>query len=169
MLLSIGIVGFAALLTRRRLATDAGSASTSINLLLIALIGMNGTALAADLFSLYVFLEITAVASFILIALNAEANALEGAFKYLILSAVATRPDALRHRAAAPDRGRSTASPPSRPRSAASPQSLFVRIAVCLFMCGLFIKGGLVPFHGWLPDAYSAPRRRRSPCCWPAS
>ena len=25
-----------------------------------------------------------------------------------------------------------------------------------LFLCGLFIKGGLVPFHGWLADAYSA-------------
>jgi multicomponent Na+:H+ antiporter subunit D len=25
-----------------------------------------------------------------------------------------------------------------------------------LFVCGLFIKGGLVPFHAWLPDAYTA-------------
>jgi multicomponent Na+:H+ antiporter subunit D len=27
---------------------------------------------------------------------------------------------------------------------------------VMLFLGGLFIKSGLVPFHGWLPDAYSA-------------
>ncbi len=27
--------------------------------------------------------------------------------------------------------------------------------AIALFLIGLFIKGGLVPFHGWLPDAYS--------------
>ncbi|MFC1501479.1 complex I subunit 5 family protein [Elusimicrobiota bacterium] len=25
-----------------------------------------------------------------------------------------------------------------------------------MFLGGLFIKGGLVPFHGWLPDAYSS-------------
>ena len=28
--------------------------------------------------------------------------------------------------------------------------------AIGLFVCGLLIKGGLVPFHGWLPAAYSA-------------
>ncbi len=31
-----------------------------------------------------------------------------------------------------------------------------VMFAVGIFICGLFIKGGLVPFHGWLPAAYSA-------------
>lgn len=31
-----------------------------------------------------------------------------------------------------------------------------VIFAVGVFICGLFIKGGLVPFHGWLPAAYSA-------------
>jgi multicomponent Na+:H+ antiporter subunit D len=34
--------------------------------------------------------------------------------------------------------------------------SLFVKLAIALFLCGLFIKSGIVPFHGWLPDAYSA-------------
>jgi multicomponent Na+:H+ antiporter subunit D len=29
-------------------------------------------------------------------------------------------------------------------------------LAVVLLMGGLFIKSGLIPFHGWLPDAYSA-------------
>jgi multicomponent Na+:H+ antiporter subunit D len=31
-----------------------------------------------------------------------------------------------------------------------------VRIALGAFICGLFIKGGLVPFHGWVIGAYSA-------------
>jgi multicomponent Na+:H+ antiporter subunit D len=29
-------------------------------------------------------------------------------------------------------------------------------LAVAIFIGGLSIKGGLVPFHGWLPDAYSS-------------
>jgi formate hydrogenlyase subunit 3/multisubunit Na+/H+ antiporter MnhD subunit len=33
---------------------------------------------------------------------------------------------------------------------------LLAQIAVGAFTCGLLIKGGVVPFHGWLPDAYSA-------------
>jgi multicomponent Na+:H+ antiporter subunit D len=31
-----------------------------------------------------------------------------------------------------------------------------VLLAVGLFVGGLFIKGGLVPFHAWVPDAYSS-------------
>ena len=30
------------------------------------------------------------------------------------------------------------------------------KMAVGLYIIGLFIKGGLVPFHGWLPGAYSS-------------
>jgi multicomponent Na+:H+ antiporter subunit D len=37
-----------------------------------------------------------------------------------------------------------------------SARGSFARIAVGLFLCGLFIKGGLMPFHGWVADAYSA-------------
>ena len=51
---------------------------------------MNGVSLVTDLFSLYVFLEITAVSSYVLIAFDRKKDGLEGAFKYLILSAVAT-------------------------------------------------------------------------------
>jgi len=29
-------------------------------------------------------------------------------------------------------------------------------LAIAVFIGGLFIKGGLVPFHGWLPDAYTS-------------
>jgi len=34
--------------------------------------------------------------------------------------------------------------------------NFYAVLAVGLFMGGLFIKGGLIPFHGWLPDAYSS-------------
>ena len=43
-----------------------------------------------DIFSLYVFLEITAISSFILIAFEKDVYALEGSFKYLMLSVLAT-------------------------------------------------------------------------------
>ncbi len=32
---------------------------------------------------------------------------------------------------------------------------VFLNFAAGLFLCGLFIKCGVVPFHGWVPDAYS--------------
>jgi multicomponent Na+:H+ antiporter subunit D len=116
---------------------------------------MNGTVLLTDIFSLYVFLEITAISSVILIAFNRELNALEGAFKYIILSALATvlmlgsigvlllfSGDT--SFAAVRDAVKNNSSNP------------LVIAAAGVFICGLFIKGGLVPFHGWLPSAYSA-------------
>ena len=116
---------------------------------------MNGTVLVTDLFSLFVFIEVTAVSSFILIASSRDIRALEGAFKYVILSAVAgimmfTSVALLMMVAGG------TSFTEVRSAVHASGSNLLVKIAVGAFFCGLFIKGGLVPFHGWLPDAYSA-------------
>ena len=36
-----------------------------------------------------------------------------------------------------------------------SPGHVYAKIAVAAFLCGLFIKGGLVPFHAWVPGAYA--------------
>ncbi len=154
-LLSIAIVGFAVLLTLRAVTADPVQRFKAVNLVLIALFGMDATAMASDLFTVYLFIEITAIASFILIGMEKKANALEGAFKYLILSAVASflmlSGIGLTLLIAGDTGFASIAS-----AFAASPQSLFVRIAICLFMGGALIKSGVVPFHGWLPDAYSA-------------
>jgi multicomponent Na+:H+ antiporter subunit D len=38
----------------------------------------------------------------------------------------------------------------------ANANATLVRIALGGFLCGLFIKGGLIPFHGWVLGAYSA-------------
>lgn len=153
MLLSIAIVVFAALLTGWSTISDPDKRFDFANLLILSLIGMNGIVLVRDLFSLYVFLEITAVSSFVLISLHKSRNGLEGAFKYLILSAVAT---VLMLSAIALLLLTTGSTSFAEVRFALTaplnnPVGLF---AIALFVTGLFIKGGLVPFHGWLPDAY---------------
>jgi multicomponent Na+:H+ antiporter subunit D len=90
MLLCIGIVSLASLLVARHTIQDDKERFKFINLLIIASIGMCGVVTVKDIFSLYVFLEITAIASFVLIAFEKESLALEGAFKYMILSSIAT-------------------------------------------------------------------------------
>ncbi|MBN3033170.1 MAG: NADH-quinone oxidoreductase subunit L [Candidatus Saganbacteria bacterium] len=149
-----GLVGGTALLSGWRLR--GASRSNFINLLLIALTGINGLALASDLFSLYVFIEVVAVSSFVLIALFRERSGLEGSFKYLMMSALASvlMLSAVACFLVAAD-GMSFAAVRA---ALAVPGNYLARAALGLFLCGLFIKGGLVPFHGWLPDAYmSAP------------
>ncbi len=155
LLVSIGIVVFSAVLVGWQTISNIKQRFNFMNLVLVSLIGMNGTVLLTDLFSLYVFLEVTAISSFILIALKRDLNALEGSFKYLILSAVAT----IMMLSAIAMLLLVAGSTSYQDVSVAikdSANSGLVLFAVGLFVCGLFIKGGLVPFHGWLPAAYSA-------------
>jgi len=153
-LLSIGIVSLTSLIVGRQTIKDESERFNFINLLIIISIGMCGIVMVRDIFSLYVFLEVAAVSAFILIALERERRALEGAFKYILMSAVATvmmlSSVALIIMVAG-----DTSFAAVRQALFISRGSFIVKFAVGLFMCGLFIKGGLVPFHGWLPDVYS--------------
>jgi multicomponent Na+:H+ antiporter subunit D len=154
MLLSIGIVSLASLLVTRDTITDTSERFKFINLLIITSIGMTGIVMVRDLFSMYVFLEITAMASFVLIAFRKDALALEGSFKYLILSAIATVM-MLSSIALLLLVSGDMSFAAIRSAVTASQNSRVVVLAVGVFICGLMIKGGLVPFHGWLPDAYT--------------
>jgi len=155
LLLSIGIVAFVTLLAGNSLITETAQRNNFINLLMVAVTGMNATCLAADLFSVYVFMEIVAVSSFVLISIQKDRLALEGAFKYMIMSSVAT---VLMLTSIAliiltcgdTDFGVIVSG------LAGQSGNPLAKLAIGLFLCGLFIKSGLVPFHGWLPDAYSA-------------
>ena len=157
LLFTVAMTAMTVLLAGRVFFQDERQKFLFNNLLCVSLIGMNGTALTTDLFSLYVFLEITSVSSFILIAIRKEKEALEGAFKYLILSTVAT---VLMLAAVGffllVAGGTSFAE--IRMACIESGHPGFARLAAALFVGGLLIKAGVVPFHWWLPDAYgSAP------------
>lgn len=155
MLLAIPLVAFSALMVARSSIRDSEHLFRFSNLVLLALAGMNGVVLANDLFSLYVFLEVTAVTSFILIAFNGDRDAFEGTFKYIVLSAAATAMIlagiALLFMVAG-----SVSFQGLHAALQATGRDPLVLAGVILLAAGLFIKSGLVPFHGWLPDAYSA-------------
>ena len=155
MFLAIAIVSFTSLMLSRYWCADEKRRFTLVNLIILAAVGMNGIVLSRDLFTLYVFLEVAAVASFVLIAFDRGRDAYEGSFKYIVLSAVATAMIlaslALLFLIAG---GVSFADAAKVLHDGANtPIGIF---AIALFVGGLAIKSGLVPFHGWLPDAYSS-------------
>ncbi len=154
-LLAIGIVSLTSLIVAKYTIKDENERFNFINLLIIASIGMSGIVIVEDIFSLYVFLEITAVSAFILIALQRERQALEGAFKYIMLSALATIM-MLSSIALLMLLTGDTSYAAIKAVVSGSGSSFIGKLAVGMFICGLFIKGGVVPFHGWLPDAYSS-------------
>ena len=153
--LCVGIVSLASLAVARYTIPGEKDRFKFINLLMIASTGMCGIAIVKDLFSLYVFLEITAVASFILIAFDKDVLGLEGSFKYMIMSAVATI-FMLTAIALIMLSARDTTFAAIRDAVMDAKSTPLITLAIALFISGLFVKGGLIPFHGWLPDAYSS-------------
>ena len=154
MLLMIAIVSAVTLMVGFATVPDQRRRYNFINITLLSIAGMNGVVMVRDIFSLYVFLEIVAVSSFVLIASEKQQNAFEGSFKYLVMSAVATVM-MLSSIAILVMYAGDTSFSQIRDAVQGS-NSVYVITATAIFMAGLFIKAGLVPFHGWLPDAYSS-------------
>jgi len=120
----------------------------------LMLVGMNGVVLTGDLFNLFVFLEIAAISTYILVAFGTEAEELEAAFRYLIIGSVASLfilfGVGLVFSVTGTLNLAEIAS--SFPRE---PGNLRTLITV-LFLVGFGMKAALVPFHAWLPDAHTA-------------
>ncbi len=162
LMLCAGLVGMAALLVARKTFDDANERFFFANLVLVAVVGINGIAMVRDLFSLYVFVEVTAVATFILITSrgtaatqgeHAAGHAFEGAWKYILLSVVASVLMLTSIGFFLLSTGDVTLDAAKGTLAARDPLAW---IAMALFLCGLFVKGAMVPFHGWLADAYTA-------------
>ncbi|MCX6575348.1 MAG: proton-conducting transporter membrane subunit, partial [Candidatus Aminicenantes bacterium] len=134
-----------------------GSKSIYYALLLMMMAGMNGLVLVTDLFSVYLFLEVAAIASYSLVAYGLEHDELEASFKYLMLSVIASAGILLSIAVIFGMTGNLGFA-----AVAESLQSLDAKFVVgfcaALFIMGFGLKAALVPFHAWLPDAHpSAP------------
>jgi multicomponent Na+:H+ antiporter subunit D len=115
---------------------------------------LNGLFLSADLFNLYVSLELLSIAAIALVALDGTTESTTAAMRYLFVSLLgsllflmaiallyaATGTLALQELAASPPAGGVAAA------------------ALALATIGMAMKTALFPFHGWLPPAHgSAP------------
>lgn len=157
MLVAISLVGFAASLFSIDYMEHYGAKGNYYALYLVMIAGMNGLVLATDLFGVYIFLEVAAVASYALVAYGLGRDELEAAFKYLMLSVVAS---AFVVAAIAVIFGM-TGSLDFAAVAAALKElnaGAVVGVAAAFFIMGFGLKAALVPFHAWLPDAHpSAP------------
>ena len=157
MLFTISLVSFTVTLYSIDYMEHYGAKADYYALLLLMIAGMNGLVLASDLFNIYLFLEVAAVASYALVAFGRGHDELEASFKYLMLSAVASAFILLSIAVIFALTGGV-----SFGIVAHGLETLNVRFVVgfCsgLFLMGFGLKAALVPFHSWLPDAHpSAP------------
>lgn len=157
MLFTISLVSFAVTLYSINYMEHYGAKANYYALLLVMIAGMNGLVLSGDLFTIYVFLEVAAIASYALVAFGRGHDELEASFKYLMLSAVASAFVLLSIAVIFGVTGGV-----SFGVVAQGLQTLNIKYVVgfCsgLFLAGFGLKAALVPFHSWLPDAHpSAP------------
>ncbi len=157
LLLVVSVVGLAVSVYAVDYMRRFTSLSHFYSLFMLMVCGMNGVILAGDLFNLYVFLEVAAIASYALVAFGCAHEELEASFKYIVLGSLSsaliltgvalvygiTGTLNLGHIAA---------------RIAETGMDEPLLLAFGLFIVGFGFKSALVPFHAWLPDAHpSAP------------
>jgi len=155
LLLAVNLVGFAVALYSVDYMRRYSARGHFYGLFLLMVTGMNGVILAGDLFNLYVFLEVAAVASYSLVAFGCAHEELEASFKYIVLGTLSsalilvgvalvygiTGTLNMAHMAV---------------RITETGMNAPLLLAFGLFICGFSFKAALVPFHAWLPDAHPA-------------
>ncbi|MBN1595522.1 NADH/ubiquinone/plastoquinone (complex I) [candidate division FCPU426 bacterium] len=157
LLISINLIGLTSSFYSVAYMRQYTSKLRYYSLFLLMVAGMNGVVLAADLFNLYIFVELASIASYALVAFGCEHEELEAAFKYLILGSLATL-FALIGISLIYGLTGSLNMAQVAGRLASTPSSTALLFALALLCTGFALKSALVPFHAWLPYAHpSAP------------
>jgi multicomponent Na+:H+ antiporter subunit D len=153
--LLIAGIGFVVLLyagpsLRSELPGDEPTFFAVASLLVASLQGM---VITGDLFNLYVFLEISAITAYALIASGGGAASL-ASYRYLIIGTIGASFYLLGVGYLLSIAGTlNMADLAARlPQLADSPAA---SVALALMVSGLALKMAVVPMHGWLPDAYT--------------
>ena len=155
LLLAVSLVGFAVALYSVDYMRRFTARGHFYSLFLLMVTGMNGVILAGDLFNLYVFLEVAAVASYSLVAFGCAHEELEASFKYIVLGSLSSALILIAIALVYGITGTLNMAHMAG-RIAETGMDAPLLLAFGLFICGFSFKTALVPFHAWLPDAHPA-------------
>lgn len=134
---------------------DGPRSGPFLSLVLSLVAGVTGVAVTADVFNLYVFLEISGLASYALVAVADDGAAAVAALKYLLVGTVGASLYLLGVAYVYVAAG--TLSVAALPGAFAGGLDGTLPVAAfALMTTGLAVKMALFPIHGWKPDAYAA-------------
>lgn len=131
----------------------AGNYFYSLFCLMIA--GMNGVVLSGDLFNIFVFLEISVISSYALVAFGVEKTELEASFKYQVLGGIASFL-ILFGIGFIYWKTRTLNIADIREAFQAGYDKTYYLFVQILILSGFGLKAAIIPFHAWLPDAHSS-------------
>lgn len=153
--LVINTVVFLVLIHSREIAKleFPGKQLAYYTMVMLAMLGFNGMILTGDLFNLYVFLEISSLASYGLIAIGSR-PAPYSAYRYLIIGTTGGTLYLLGLGFLYTVTGTLNLIDMAAMLPMVADNSAVVA-ALLLMVTGIGVKAALFPMHGWLPDAYT--------------
>ena len=123
---------------------------------LLCLAGLLGIAITGDAFNAFVFLEVSSLATYVMIALGHDRRALLAAFQYLIMGTIGATFYVIGVGFLYLLTGSlNIADIASRLGSAESAQMPAIITALAFITVGISLKLALFPLHAWLPNAYA--------------
>ena len=131
-----------------------GRPGTFYALFLLAVAGLLGIALTGDAFNVFVFLEISSLASYALIAHGRDRRALLAAFRYLIMGTIGATFFLIGIAFLYMVTGTLNMADLAERLPALSDNNA-VRAALAFIVVGMGLKLALLPLHLWLPNAYA--------------
>ncbi len=121
-------------------------------LFMMAIAGATGIVLTGDIFNMFVFLEITAIAAYSLTAFLPHRHSAEAAFKYILIGSLSSTFILLAILVLYSYTGTLNMAHIAQ-KMANVPYSAQIFVLI-LFITGLGIEAELFPLNGWAPDAY---------------
>ena len=121
---------------------------------LLCMAGLNGMVVTNDAFNVFVFLEISSLATYVLISCGRDPKALLASYRYLIMGAVGATFILLAIGLLYMHTGTLNLTDLAR-RIDARGANRTVIMALSFLVIGLGIKCAMMPLHDWLPNAYS--------------
>ena len=155
--LTVNAVGLAALLFSVRYLDHYTGRWKFFSLFMLVLAGLNGVTITGDIFNMFVFIEISAVSSYALVAFGTDFDELEAGFKYMVIGEIGGTAILLAIALLYAKASTLNMAVVSQVMAGFGRTPLFWFI-VATFLVGFAVKMAMVPFHAWLPDAHpSAP------------
>ncbi|MCJ7627550.1 MAG: monovalent cation/H+ antiporter subunit D family protein [Longimicrobiales bacterium] len=121
--------------------------------LLLCLTGLLGITVTGDVFNLFVFLEISSISAYALIASGPDRRALHAAYKYLIMGSIGATFIVIGIGMMYVMTG--TLNMMDLAERLPNVSSRTVSVAFAFLTVGISLKLALFPLHLWLPDAYT--------------
>ncbi|MFP4488366.1 MAG: complex I subunit 5 family protein [Bacteroidales bacterium] len=155
MLLVVNIIGMMAGLFSIPYINKYTGENYYYSLFSLMVAGMNGVIMTGDLFNMFVFLEISVIASYALVAFGSSRDELEASFKYQVLGGIASLLILFSLAMTYWYTGTLNIMDVATVIGSGSgePVVLFIQL---FMVAGFGLKAAMIPFHAWLPDAHSS-------------